>query len=266
MFGTAPTLGNPVAVVLDAEGLTEEAMAGLARWTNLSETTFVRPPSDPGADYEVRILTPGGELDFAGHPTLGTCHAWLAAGGRPAATDVVVQQSRAGLVPVRTDRPLAFAAPPTERTEPEPAELAAVLGALGIDREAVLRAALLDNGTAWLTVQLTDAAAVLALDPDHAALRSLPKVGVVGATGRDDPALEVRAFAASVGIAEDPVTGSLQASAAQWLMDEGQVPARYAAAQGRCIGRDGRVVIEQVGEQVWVGGATDTVIEGTIER
>ena len=266
VFGAAPTLGNPVAVVLDAAGLSEAAMAGLARWTNVSETTFVGPPSDPEADYEVRILTPGGELDFAGHPTLGTCHAWLAAGGRPAAPDVVVQQSRAGLVPVRADRPLAFAAPPTVRTDPEPAELAAVLGALGIDHGAVLRAALLDNGTAWLTLQLSDAAAVLALDPDHAALRSLPMVGVGGATGGDDPMLEVRAFAASVGIAEDPVTGSLQASAAQWLMDEGQVPARYAAAQGRCIGRDGRVVVERVGEQVWVGGATDTVIEGTIER
>ena len=214
-------------------------MAGLARWTNLSETTFVQPPSDPAADYAVRILTPGGELDFAGHPTLGTCHAWLAAGGRPAATDVVVQQSRAGLVPVRTDRPLAFAAPSTVRTDPDPAELAAVLDALGIDRGGGP-----PRRAPRQRHRVADPAAARCgrgprVGPDHAALRTLPKVGVVGATGGADPALEVRAFAASVGVAEDPVTGSLQASAAQWLMDEGQMPASYVAAQGRCIGRDG---------------------------
>ncbi|MBV9951039.1 MAG: PhzF family phenazine biosynthesis protein [Acidimicrobiia bacterium] len=263
VFGAAPLLGNPVAVVLDGEGLSDADMASIARWTNLSETTFVLPPTDPGADYRVRILTPASELDFAGHPTLGTCHAWLAAGGTPAAGDVVVQQSAAGLVRVRRGERLAFAAPPSTRTAPGPAVADAVAGALGIDPAVIVGSAVLDNGTDWFALELVDADRVLAIEPDHAALQSLPKVGVVGLT---DAGLVARAFAASAGVPEDPVTGSLQASVAQWLMDEGRVPASYVASQGTCIGRDGEVHVDRDGSDVWIGGATVTVIEGSLSR
>jgi PhzF family phenazine biosynthesis protein len=261
VFGAAPLRGNPVAVVLDGEGLSDADMAALARWTNLSETTFVLAPTEPGADYRVRIFTPSSELDFAGHPTLGTCHAWLESGGAPAADDVVVQQSAAGLVRLRRGERLAFAAPPSTRTAPDPAVSSAVTAALGIDPQVVLRSAVLDNGTEWFALELPDPQAVLDLEPDHVALRALPKVGVVA---RDGGGLVARAFAASAGVPEDPVTGSLQASVAQWLMDEGRMPASYVASQGTRIGRDGRVHVERRGGDVWIGGATTTLVEGVL--
>ena len=265
VFTVEPLFGNPVAVVLDGEGLTDDEMQALARWTNLSETTFVSPPTDATADYAIRIFTPGGELGFAGHPTLGTAHAWRRAGGTPRG-DQIVQQGKVGLVRIRTTEPLAFAAPASVRSDPEPAVLEATLAALGLRPGEITGAQLLDNGTDWLALLVPDAATVLGLQPDHAALGSLPKTGVVG--WHPDPAdstIEVRAFADSVGIAEDPITGSLQASVAQWLLDLGRVSDRYRAAQGTCIGRRGRVEVERVGADVWIGGGTHTLIEGTVD-
>jgi len=265
VFGARPGLGNPVAVVLDGDGLDDDAMRAFARWTNLSETTFVLPPTTPEADYRVRIFTPTSELAFAGHPTLGTCHAWLGAGGN-ARGEEVVQESAAGTVRVR--RPstgaLAFAAPPSSAVEPARAVLTGVLTALGLTADRVSGARVLDNGTEWLALELRDAATVLDLEPDHGALRTLPKVGVVGPhPPGSGEAVEVRAFAASAGIEEDPVTGSLQASLAQWLIGDGRLPERYVAAQGTRGGRAGRVHIDRVGEDVWVGGRVDTLVEGT---
>jgi PhzF family phenazine biosynthesis protein len=265
--------GNPLAVVLDGSGLSEAAMQHFARWTNLSETTFLLPPTQPAADYRVRIFTPGGELPFAGHPTLGSCHAWLEAGGVPRQS-VIVQECQVGLVQIRRGGPrLAFAAPPLRRSAPGPAVLAQVAAALGIRAQQVVAAQLLDNGPVWLGLLLDSPQTVLALAPDHLALKKLgQKVGVAGiqrASNAIDSiapvALEVRAFAAPIGITEDPVTGSLNASLAQWLIAEGQLPARYVAAQGACLDRAGRVHIERDEEgQVWVGGESVTCITGAV--
>jgi PhzF family phenazine biosynthesis protein len=265
VFTAVPTRGNPVAVVLDGDGLTDDEMQATARWTNLSETTFVLPPTEPTADYRLRIFTPGAELGFAGHPTLGTCHAWLAAGGAPGDSGEIVQQGNVGLVRLRRrDGHLAFAAPPSHRRDPDPDVLTAVLAALGLADG--LPAQVLDNGTEWLAVRVADAATVLALEPDHAALADLPKIGVVGPhPSGSEAAIEVRAFAASVGITEDPVTGSLQASVAQWLTETGVLPARYVAAQGTRVGRTGRVHVDVEAGEVWVGGGTHTVISGSID-
>lgn len=269
VFGKRPCSGNPVAVVLDGAGLDDEAMQRFASWTQLSETTFVAPPTDPGADYALRIFTPGGELPFAGHPTLGTCHAWLQAGGSPRDAAEVVQQCAVGRVRIRRGdgARLAFAAPPLRRSEVEPALLARVAAALGVEPARVRAAQWLDNGPQWLTLLLDDAASVLALAPDHAALKTLPKVGVVGAHAPGaECAFEVRAFAASIGVAEDPVTGSLNASIAQWLIAEGLAPAAYVAAQGARLGREGRVHVVQeqgdAGSVTWIGGDCQRIIEG----
>jgi PhzF family phenazine biosynthesis protein len=262
--------GNPLAVVLDGTDLTDEEMQHFAAWTNLSETTFLLPPTQDSADYRVRIFTPGGELPFAGHPTLGSCHSWLQAGGRPHRSDVIVQECKQGLVQLRRQgERLAFAAPVSKRTSPSPAVLAQVAGALGLKANQVIAAQTLDNGPSWLSLFVDDPQTVLALKPDQAALRAGGhKVGVA-ARYRDaregEPMLEVRAFAEPVGIPEDPVTGSLNASLAQWLMDEGHMQPRYIAAQGACLGRAGRVHVERDDHgQVWIGGQTVTCIEGTV--
>ena len=270
VFTNEPYLGNPVAVVLDGEGLSDEQMQTFARWTNLSETTFVLRPDEAAADYRVRIFTPGGELPFAGHPTLGTCHAWLEAGGVPASRDQVVQQCAVGSVRVRRGNgPLAFAAPSCNTGTPPPALLTKVAAALGLKAQQIVAARVLDNGPVWLGLLLDATQTVLGLDPDHLALKNLgQKVGVaaVNATGdAADPNLEVRAFAAAMGIPEDPVTGSLNASLAQWLIEDGRMPERYIAAQGQCLGRAGRVRIERdAAGQVWVGGDSVTCIDGTV--
>ena len=288
VFTAAPGYGNPVAVVLDGTDLGDAAMQRFARWTNLSETTFVLPPTDPQADYALRIFTPGGELPFAGHPTLGSCFAWLAAGGQPKSADRIVQQSAKGLIPIRRDgERLAFAAPPSVRSDPAPALLADIAQALGVEPAQILRAQRLDNGPVWLTLQLDSADTVLALEPDHARLAALgQKVGVIGvypapsaielvsrssrearAFGAPPPAplIEVRAFAAPIGVPEDPVTGSLNASLAQWLIEAGELPPRYVAAQGTALGRAGRVHVERDAEgQVWIGGDCVGVIQGQV--
>jgi PhzF family phenazine biosynthesis protein len=266
VFTDTPLLGNPLAVVHDAQGLSDAQMAAFARWTNLSETTFLLPPTDPAADYRVRIFTPGSELPFAGHPTLGSCHAWLEAGGSARAAGEVVQQCGAGLVRIRRDGARnAFAAPALRRRDVTDAELAPVLAALGLARAQVQATQWLDNGPAWLSLLLDSATTVLALEPDHSALRKLPKVGVVGphAAGGDCQ-FEVRGFAASIGVPEDPVTGSLNASLAQWLIGSGAAPEAYVAAQGTRMARAGRVHIAREADTVWVGGSSVSCVRGEL--
>jgi PhzF family phenazine biosynthesis protein len=273
VFTPTRYLGNPVAVVHDADDLSEAQMAEFARWTNLSETTFLLSPTDPAADYRVRIFTATEELPFAGHPTLGTCHAWLEAGGRPASVDgaTVVQECALGLVTLsRSPDGLAFAAPPLRTDEPLDDEtLTAIVSALGVPGEAVVDHRVLNNGPTWVGVLLDSAERVLGLAPAWPRT-PLPWVGVVGAYATGGPAdFEVRAFAPGWGGVEDPVTGSLNASLAQWLIGTGRAPDRYVASQGTRLGRRGRVQISRVvdaagGGQVWVGGATVTCIWGTV--
>jgi len=265
VFSADPLAGNPLAVVHAAEGLSEVQMAALARWTNLSETTFLLPPTDAGADYYVRIFTPGGELPFAGHPTLGSCHAWLAAGGKPRKPDVVVQQCGVGLVRVRYDGPrLEFAAPPLRRTgELEPNVLTKIAKALALSPSDIVHHQWVDNGPGWCAVMLASARQVQSLKPDWALLDPL-KLGVVGPhdTGHDAD-FEVRAFVGGGGY-EDPVTGSLNASLAQWLIGAGLAKSSYIAAQGAALQRAGRVHLRNDGEEVWVGGDVVDVIRGEI--
>jgi PhzF family phenazine biosynthesis protein len=265
VFSADPLKGNPLAVVHAANGVGEEEMAALARWTNLSETTFLLPPGDPGADYYVRIFTPQSELPFAGHPTLGSCHAWLAAGGKPRTAGVVVQECGVGLVRVRCDGPrLEFAAPPRRRTGPLEAEVREKIArALALGAGDIAHHQWVDNGPGWCAVMLRSARQVLALKPDWAALAPL-KLGVVGPhDAGHDAAFEVRAFIGGGGY-EDPVTGSLNASLAQWLMEAGLARSPYVAAQGTALRRAGRVYLRKDGPEVWVGGDVAPVIEGEL--
>ena len=269
VFTATALLGNPLAVVHAAHTLDEARMAAFARWTNLSETTFLLPPTQPQADYRVRIFTPGGELPFAGHPTLGSCRAWLAGGGQPRTPGVVVQECGVGLVPVRVEpggQRLAFAAPACRQEPVEPGLLQQVVAALGVAASRVRQASWLDNGPRWLALELPDAQAVLALRPDHGVLKSLAKVGVVGAHAPPESVqFEVRAFAAPLGVPEDPVTGSLNAGLAQWLMQDGRAPHAYVAAQGTALGRAGRVHVRRDAHGTWIGGDVVICIDGSVE-
>ncbi|CAN7730731.1 PhzF family phenazine biosynthesis protein [Acidovorax sp. LjRoot66] len=274
VFSDHPGDGNPVAVVLEAEDLSDADMRRFAAWMNLSETTFLLPPTEAGraqgADYRLRIFSPQGELPFAGHPTLGTCHAWLQAGNAPRQEGLVLQECALGLVRIRReDHTLAFAAPPLKRSAPSPALVPLIASALGVRPAQILGTQLLDNGPVWLGMLLDSADTVLGLQPDHARLMDLGQsVGVVhvgkdaGDTSR--PGVVVRAFAAPMGNREDPVTGSLNASLAEWLIAEGLAPHHYQVAQGECLGHAGRVHIRQDDHQVWVGGRSVTCIEGTV--
>ena len=266
VFTTIAYLGNPVAVVHAAEGIGPEAMQRFASWTNLSETTFLLPPDAPGADYQVRIFTPDSELPFAGHPTLGTAHAWLEAGGEPADPGRIVQECAAGLVTLRrTGAGLAFAAPPLIRSGPAGEELTGRIAAmLGVDRSAVIDAEWVDNGPGWVGLLLDSAETVLALRPGPVDL----DIGVVGPYPAGTPEqFEVRAFFPHAGsTVEDPVTGSLNASLAGWLIRTGRTAAPYVARQGTAVGRSGRVHITQDGDgTIWVGGGTVTCIRGDVE-
>lgn len=289
VFTTTPYRGNPLAVVLDGAGLSTAEMQHFTNWTNLSECTFLLPPTDEGrangADYRVRIFCPGRELPFAGHPTLGSCHAWLEAGGVPRG-EHVVQECGVGLVKLRRDgQRLAFAAPPLIKSGPLPEEdVMLIARGLGVAREDIIAHAWCDNGPNWRGVLLRSAEQVLALRPDAAVLAGLDigvvgpnlgagsqrppggKVGVVGPQDAGDTQFEVRAFfPGNNGMAEDPVTGSLNAALAQWLIGAGLAPERYVAAQGTALAREGRVHIERDADgTIWVGGASVTCIAGTV--
>jgi PhzF family phenazine biosynthesis protein len=266
VFSSDPLLGNPVAVVHDAEHVTEEEMARFAHWTNLSETTYLLPPTDPAADYRLRIWTPDRELPFAGHPTLGSAHAWLEAGGVPRDDVELLQECGAGLVRIRRDQRLAFAAPPLLRFGPvDAADRARIARALRLAEADLVDLAWVDNGPGWVACLLDSAEAVLACRPDYGAFGDL-EVGIVGpyaepaSVGAD---IEVRAFVPSMGIGEDPVTGSLNAGIAQWLAGE-RLPTSYVASQGTALGRRGRVHVELVNGQIWVGGDALTTITGQV--
>jgi PhzF family phenazine biosynthesis protein len=293
VFTATAYLGNPLAVVLDADGLSDAEMAAFARWTNLSETTFLLPPTVAEADYRVRIFTPISELPFAGHPTLGSCHAWLEAAGRPKKPGVVVQESAVGLVQIRQkDKKLAFAAPPLTRRALTSPELELVQQALGVGGEHILAAQFLDNGARWWSVLLDNTDTVLSIEPDYDVLkRTQYFVGVAAVYETQKTAnliarssqeakafsahtanaalmglnadIEVRAF---VPFGEDPVTGSLNASLAQWLIEDGYLPNNYLASQGVCLNRAGRVSIERDSQgQIWVGGAVVTCVDGKVQ-
>lgn len=270
VFSSEPWLGNPLAVVHDADALTDQQMADFARWTNLSETTFLSAPTDPRADYRVRIWTIGGELPFAGHPTIGSAHAWLESGG-VAQGEVVVQECGAGLVSVRRAPRLGFAAPPQTRSGEVEADLRSrIVLALAVEESAIVDMAWADNGPGWVGVDLGSAQAVLDVVPDIAAFADL-KVTVIG---RHDDAqatelgadVEVRAFYADGrDFGEDPVTGSANAALAQWLIGTGALPDSYVARQGSVIGREGRVHIEAADGEIWVSGDAVTRTEGTVD-
>lgn len=269
VFGQLPTSGNPVAVVLDAEGLDDETMRRFSVWTNLSECTFVLPPTTADADYRVRIFSLNTEIPFAGHPTLGTARAWLDGGGSPADPGVIVQECDAGLVPIRLDGDmLAFTAPPRTRFGPVEEDLLdALISILGIDRKQVLDAEWLDNGPGWVGLLLDSADTVLALRPDASRHPGRWDIGVVGLhPDSAETAVEVRAFFTEGGepLREDPVTGSLNAAAAEWLISRGRLTAPYVATQGTAMGRDGRVHITQEDSRVWVGGRTHVVLSGSV--
>ena len=265
VFSDTPLAGNPLAVVVDAEGLSDAQMAAFARWTNLSETSFLLPPQDAQADYRVRIFTPERELPFAGHPTLGSCHAWLAAGGQPSGAEVV-QECGVGLVRLRRDGArLAFAAPPLRRSGAvEPEVLAQIARGLGVVPDAIRASQWVDNGPGWVAVMLGTRDELLAIRPDYIALRGL-ELGVVAPWVGGEAQFEVRAFitAGDSGY-EDPVTGSLNASLAQWLIGAGMAPTRYVASQGTVLGRSGRVHVDQLGADLWIGGHSVTCIDGRL--
>lgn len=274
VFGRGPLSGNPVAVVIDAEGLDEVTMQRFASWTNLSETTFLLPASDSaraeGADYRVRIFTPGGELPFAGHPTLGSAHAWLEAGGRPAREGVVVQECAIGLVELRRDEQgLAFSAPGFLRSGPvDESDLAQASVALGIERSAIVSSQWVDNGPGWLAVEVATVGELLAIQPNIAEFRDL-KLGVFAHFSAHDDSdderlIEVRAFVPGLGVPEDPVTGSLNAGLARWLIESGRVSESYLAGQGHALGRDGLVRVTLDHGTIWVGGQTQTLVTGSL--
>jgi len=259
--------GNPVAVVHDADQLTTQQMADFARWTNLSETTYLSAPTDERADYRVRIFTISTELPFAGHPTLGSAHAWLEAGGVAQNSEMIIQECEAGLVRIRGgENRLAFAAPPLIRGgDVAPEDLNEIMAYLGVDHDQVVAAQWADNGPGWVALLLSDAEAVLALRPRAAEAGRFSDVGVIGPyPPGSEVDFEVRAFTSMVGLGEDPVTGSLNAALGQWLITAGRAPSSYVAGQGTVLGRRGRVHVSKVGDDVWVGGNTITGVAGTM--
>lgn len=270
VFGEAACTGNPVLVVLDADGVDDELMRRLSVWSNLSECTFVLPPTSTEADYRVRIFSLNTELPFAGHPTLGTARAWLDAGGVPKQENLIMQECEAGLVPIRVegDR-LAFSSPPRQRTGPvDPELLATLVEILGVERGQVLNAEWLDNGPGWVGLLLDDADTVLQLRPDTSAHPGQWDIGVIGAHNPDaETAWEVRAFFTDgvEPLREDPVTGSLNAAAAEWLLTTGVATAPYVASQGTAIGRRGRIHVSEADGKIWVGGRADVVLTGSVD-
>jgi len=265
VFTDVALRGNALAVVHDADGLSDTRMQEFARWTNLSETAFLLKPTDPDADYRVRIFTPARELPFAGHPTLGSCHAWLEQGGTGRHGHEVVQQCQVGLVRIRRGAGrLAFAAPPRKRTGPVEADvLERIVRSLRIDAAAIKASQWVDNGPGWVAVMLRSRDELLAIEPDYAAMRGL-ELGAVAPWADGDAQFEVRAFVPDNGGYEDPVTGSLNASLAQWLIGAGLAPPSYIASQGTALGRAGRVHLERDGETIWVGGGSVSCVRGQV--
>lgn len=267
VFGVDSYDGNPVAVILDSEGLTDKELSAISAWTNLSECTFLLPPTDPSADYRVRIFSLNTELPFAGHPTLGTARAWLDAGGVPSQPGVIIQECIAGLVPIRIeDDSLAFSAPPRIRSGPVEAPiLDSVIEILGIERDQVVDSEWLDNGPGWVGVLLDSAESVLKIRPNASAHPGRWDIGVIGAHAEgSESAFELRAFftEGSEPLREDPITGSLNASAAEWLLSKNRATAPYIATQGSAIGRNGRIHISEADGKIWVGGKTKVVLSG----
>lgn len=266
VFAPGPKAGNPVAVVHNADGLTAEQMQSFANWTNLSETTFLQSPTDPEADYKLRIFTPRAEVPFAGHPTLGSAHAWLENGGQPHEDRHLIQECGAGLIKIRrAGTELSFQAPALTKSGPvAPAILEQALVSLGVDVEQVLGSNWVDNGPGWIGIRLKSAKQVLDLQPDFDLMGHL-NMGVIGAYENDGPAdFEVRAFAPGHGVNEDPVTGSVNAGLAQWLRREGTVDGHFTVQQGTALGRGGRLTISSEADAVWVGGSSRTVISGHV--
>ena len=265
VFTAEPLRGNPVAVVHAAESFTTQQMHDFTNWTNLSEATFLLPPTDLTADYRVRIFCPGRELPFAGHPTLGTCHAWLAAGGQPR-DEVIVQECGVGLVRIRrAGDVLSFAAPPLRRSGPlDEVDVERIAAGLGVARSEIVDHQWCDNGPGWQAVMLESADRVLSVVPDPHVLAGLD-IGLVGPHDRGDVDYEVRAFfPGNSGLTEDPVTGSLNAALAQWLIGTGRAPESYVAAQGTAMGRAGRVHVMREDDDIWIGGRCVTVIDGQV--
>ncbi|MFF4828352.1 PhzF family phenazine biosynthesis protein [Streptomyces sp. NPDC001312] len=267
VFSTVPYRGNPVAVVLDGTDLTDEEMQRLARWTNLSETTFVLLPTAPEADYRLRIFTPQGELPFAGHPTLGSARAWLDGGGTPKQADRIVQECAAGLLTVRHGKgTLSFAAPPRVRDGAlDDTYLNQIVAAFGITRDQVVAHQWVDNGPGWAVLQLRTAEEVLALEPDLSLIPAA-MVGAIGAypegSGHN---FEMRTFAPGAGVPEDPACGSMNAAVGQWLTANGAAPSTYRVSQGTRLGRAASIEITADADgTVWVTGAATVCIRGTI--
>lgn len=267
VFSGTPTKGNALAVVVDGEGLSDEQMQTFAAWTNLAETTFLLPPDDEQADYQVRIFTPLREMLFAGHPTLGSCASWLHTGGKPAEDGIVRQQCRAGIIEIDIsgERP-AFFAPSTMIDDLPEENLAKICKALSLDRRSVVSAAMFDNGPIWQFLELADAAAVLAADGQGVRWPEFTPIGLLGAQPASSPLdYEVRMLAPSSGMPEDPITGSLNSAIACWLQQQGRLTAPIVTAQGTCIDRDGRVYTTPLADgRILIGGDVHILIEGQV--
>ena len=271
VFGVDSFSGNPVAVILDSDGLTDNELRAFSAWTNLSECTFLYPPTDSRADYRVRIFAQNTELPFAGHPTLGTARAWLDAGGVSSQPNLIIQECAAGLVPIRIEGDLlAFNAPPRIRSGPVAEDLLnSLIEILGITRDQVVDSEWLDNGPGWVGILLDSAESVLKIRPNASAHPGRWDIGVIGPhkTGSEF-AFELRAFftEGSEPLREDPITGSLNASAAEWLLFKNRVAAPYVASQGSAIGRNGRVYISEDDGKIWVGGNTKVTLSGFLQE
>lgn len=266
VFSPYPTQGNGLATVLDAEGLSDQQMQRFAAWTHLAETTFLFPPTQAAADYRLRIMTPTREMPFAGHPTLGSCAAWLHAGGIPQQAGLVRQECAIGIVEIDVRQaPFAFVAPPTTVAPMDEAEFERIIDTLAIPTESILRYACLDNGPVWHAFQLRSAADVLALDANKVRWPDFKSLGFIGAHSPGSPCdYEVRMLAPSSGMREDPITGSLNAALAHWMHSAGTLPQPIIIAQGTAINRHGRVLVRPQGNCIWIGGETHILIEGTV--